>query len=95
MMKRFNSNTVKASSHLTPTPDRTRAYERAVYKAAIERSEGKMVVRVREYLAPIKPDFVPRGFGRKIKRLSHEKRALILQKAERRREFFAELGVVV
>ena len=94
-MKRFNANTVRASSHLAVTPEGTRRYERAVYKAAIERSEGKMVVRVREYLAPVKPDFVPRGFGRKIKRLSHEKRLLILQKADKRREFFAGLGVVV
>jgi hypothetical protein len=94
-MKRFNSNTVKSSSHLAVTPEKTRRFEAQVYKAAIERSEGKMVVKVREYLAPIKADFVPRGFGRKIKRLSHEKRALILQKAEMRVAFFKSLGVSV
>ena len=60
-MKRFNSNAVRASSHLAVTPEGTRRYERAVYKAAIERSEGKQVVKVREYLAPVKLGFKPTG----------------------------------
>ena len=70
-MKRFNSNAVRASSHLAVTPEGTRRYERAVYKAAIERSEGKQVVKVREYLAPVKLGFKPTGFGRG-KRSKHQ-----------------------
>lgn len=70
-MKRFNSNTVRASAHLAVTPEGTRRYDRAIYKAAIERSEGKQVVRVREYLAPVTLGFKPTGFGRG-KRSKHQ-----------------------
>ncbi len=59
-------------------------------------SDGKMVVKVREYLAPVDINFVPRRpRGSSGCRLSHEKRLLILQKHEARAAFFASLGVRV
>jgi hypothetical protein len=57
---------------------------------------GNTVVKVREYLAPVDLNFVPRKpRGSSGCRLSHEKRLLILQKYEKRAAFFAELGVRV
>ena len=95
MMKRFNPNTVRSSSHLAKTPEATRRYEASVYKAAIERSEGKEVVKVREYLAPIKAGYVPTGFGRKRhplkSKLSHAKRQMVLAKASANLEFHQAL----
>ena len=51
--------------------------------------------KVREYLAPIKPDFVPRVRGRTGCKMSEAKRAMVLRRVEARRAFFAELGVSV
>lgn len=64
-------------------------------RLAREASGELEVVKVREYLAPTKEGFAPRGFGRKIKGLSPEKRALIAARREGRKAFFAELGVSV
>ena len=63
---------------------------------AVDASDGNTVVKVREYLAPVDLNFVPRKpRGSSGCRLSHEKRLLILQRHERRVAFFAELGVRV
>lgn len=52
--------------------------------------------KARDYFAPIKRDFVPaKPRGRSGCRLSHEKRMLVLEKASRRAEWFAGLGVRV
>lgn len=59
-------------------------------------AQGVSQLEVREYLAPVKPDFVPRKpRGRSGCRMSHAKRLLVLDKALRRAEFFASLGVSV
>jgi hypothetical protein len=53
-------------------------------------------VKQRDYLAPVKANFVPcKPRGRSGCRMSHEKRLLILQRAEKRVAFFNELGVRV
>jgi hypothetical protein len=46
----------------------------------------------RDFLAPRKPDYVPcKPRGRSGCRMSHEKRALVLQRAFDREKFFASL----
>lgn len=70
-------------------------------RLAREASGELEVVKVREYLAPVKAGFVPTGFGRgrrskhPMVKLGADKRALVNAKADARREFFAELGVKV
>jgi hypothetical protein len=59
-------------------------------------AEGNPVVKVREYLAPVDAHFVPRKpRGRSGVRMSHEKRMQVLARLDKRREFFAGLGVEV
>lgn len=53
-------------------------------------ADGKPVVKVREYLAPVDVHFVPKRRGSGC-RMSHEKRLLILERSSRRAEFFAAL----
>lgn len=99
MMKRFNSDNVKASSHLAVTPLKTKAANARAYKQALEWADGKPVVKVRDYLAPVKASYVPKGFGRKRHplqcKLSHEKRLVVLERAERNAAFHAELKAEV
>jgi hypothetical protein len=98
-MKRFNPDKVRASSHLTASPLKSRAASKREYNKAYDAAMGIGLPKEREYLAPVKKNFVPTGFGRKRHplqcKLSHEKRLVILEKAERRVAFFAELGVRV
>lgn len=49
----------------------------------------------RDFLAPVKADHVPRGFGKKSRngcRLSPSIRAMVEARAAKRAEFFAGLG---
>lgn len=94
-MKRFNASKVRASSHLTPAPLKTRAANKREYNKAYDAAMGIGLPKEREYYAPLKADFAPRGFGRKVKGLSPAKRALVQAKAQARREWFGALGVSV
>ena len=65
---------------------------------ASDLEQNKNIKTVREYHAPVLASYVPKRRGSGC-RLSHEKRALILAKAEARmvarRELFASLGVSI
>lgn len=99
-MKRFNSNTVRASKHLLAKTDKEKARLRA-FKGVKSRWAQDREVKpsdtseVKAFIAPMKENFTPRGFGRKVKGLSPAKRALVAQRQDQRREFFASMGVLV
>ena len=99
MMKRFNPNKVRALGNLQTKTD---AEKRAIKRLNGTRDRWSMdtpahpVKAVREYLAPVDPSYrPPRLRGRSGTRLSHEKRAMVLDKAYRRAAFFASIGVQV
>ena len=60
---------------------------------AVEPDHDTTVKKVREYLAPVNLGTVKRRRGRCV--LSHEKRLAVLERHEKRRAFFAEIGVSV
>lgn len=98
-MKRFNSNTVRCSTHLV-TPDiRNKAHAKREYKKAIEAvnfTTAKRVERAEKLTAlPRKEGHVPRAFGRRTVGLSEAKRAMVERRQSDRKAFFAELGVEV
>lgn len=90
---------VKALGNLQPIADKIRAANvreaKRLDRLAREASGEIEVIKVREFLAPVREDFRPRGFGRKVKGLSAAKRALLTQRRDDRKAFFAELGVRV
>jgi len=72
------------------------AMRHTMKRFAVEPEHDTTVKRVREYLAPVDVNFVPRKpRGSSGCRISHEKRLLILEKHAKRTSFFAELGVRV
>lgn len=63
---------------------------------AVDEIKVLEVKKVREYLAPMKPSYVPCKLrGRSGTRLSPEKRAMVERRRDDRKAFFAELGVSV
>lgn len=96
-MIRFDSSKVKPSSHLAVlTYRQTQAIIRE--RKALDRKATETVKRVRDFTAPVKENFVPRGFGRRnnpIVGLSSAKRAVVqLKTAQRtadRAAFFAAI----
>jgi hypothetical protein len=99
-MKRFNSNTVKPSSILTPSCEKQKAFLRR--QAGIKsRFAVDLDVKAFDPLkaaqarkpAPLRADFVPaKKRGNNGCRLSPEKRAMVQARAGARHAFFAGLG---
>lgn len=99
-MKRFNASKVRALGNLqslSETQKRALRRERGLKQRwSLDTVRPSDVKTVREYLAPVKADFVPaKPRGRSGTRLSPEKRAMVAAKSVARREFFASLGVRV
>jgi hypothetical protein len=71
-------------------------------RLAREASGELVVVKVRDYYAPVKSGFVAKGWGRRAERrngqitgLSGDKRSMVLRRAELNAAFHAELKAAV
>jgi hypothetical protein len=64
-MKRFNSDTVKPSSHLVRNERVRLASQKEAKRIVRWAEEAPTYVKVREYLAPVTIGFKPRGFKRR------------------------------
>lgn len=95
-MRRFNSSKVRALGNLQPLSEKQKAHLRRVNGIKVQWSQDRdppPVKKVREFDAPVKPGFVPaKPRGRSGCRMSAAKRAMVLDRAVRRAEFFASLG---
>ena len=97
-MKRFNSNKVGSLHLLVPATDKQKAVMRRLNGIQMPFSKGvgpaqPKVVKVREdFLAPIKPDFVPRKpRGRSGCRMSDAVRKQLAERKAAREAFFRSL----
>lgn len=65
-MKRFDASKVRMSTHLVPTPDRTKAAKRQEYKKAVEIAfavepfDGSKKAKKYAEATPLKAGFIPR-----------------------------------
>jgi|SRR6478609_2835040 len=98
-MKRFDASKVRPSSYLQPTSEKAKRYHRkmsgivAPMSTAVgPRPDDKP--KDREFLLPRRSDYKPpRLRGASGTRLSPAKRAMVELRQDKRRAFFAELGV--
>jgi hypothetical protein len=92
-MRRFNASKVKALGNLQPTSDKQKRYLKRVHGIKQMFAEDKPLPAFkasRDYLCPMKSDFVPRKpRGRSHVRMGKEARDAMVRRHEAREAFFA------
>lgn len=95
-MKRFNASKVRALGNLQPQSEKQKAFNRRANGIMVRWSQDRdppAMKKSREFVAPTKPDYVPRKpRGRSGCRLSDAVRAKLNERHAAREAFFASLG---